>query len=95
MSVSRRKLPISSENAGLQMSSGSFQAPLRSMTASGMSPLRSQSPRNSPHPAFFQSTLTAKLTAKPVDNNGFPWMGVEIGSAWGAAGRHWWTLKDE
>src|SRR5712692_7853399 len=25
------------------------------------------------HPAFFRSPLTAKLTAKPVDNSGFSW----------------------
>src|SRR5258708_11840606 len=47
------------------------------------------------HPAFSQSPLTAKLTAKPVDNHGFSWMGVDIRLACGAAGRHRWTAKDE
>jgi len=35
------------------------------------------------------------LTAKPVDNRGFPWMGIEIRLACGAAGRRRWTWKDE
>jgi hypothetical protein len=39
--------------------------------------------------AFFQSPLTAKLTAKPVDNSGFPWMGAEIPLASGGGGRRW------
>jgi hypothetical protein len=36
-----------------------------------------------------------KLTAKPVDNRGFPWMGVDIQLACGAGGRRWWTAEDE
>src|SRR5260370_35131787 len=47
------------------------------------------------HPAFFQSPLTAKLTAKPVDNGGFPWMTVDIRLASGADGRHRWMAKDK
>jgi hypothetical protein len=38
--------------------------------------------------AYFRSPLTAKLTAKPVDNRRFPWMGVEIRLACRAVGRH-------
>src|SRR5947209_5518346 len=34
--------------------------------------LRSQAPGNSQHLAFSQPPLTAKLTAKPVDNSVFP-----------------------
>ena len=51
--------------------------------------------RRSPNtltPAFFPSPLTAKLTAKPVDNSGFPWMEVETRLACGAAGRRCATL---
>src|SRR2546427_13197048 len=39
-------------------------------------------------PCLIQSPLTAKLTAKPVDNSGFLWMGVDIRLASGADGRH-------
>src|SRR6266700_146101 len=50
---------------------------------------------NSSHPAFFPSPLTAKLTAKPVDNSGFPWIGVDMRLASGADGRHRWTVVNE
>ena len=57
--------------------------------------LCSQTPGNSSHPAFFPSPLTAKLTAKPVDINGFQWMAVDIRLPCGAGGRHWWTVKNK
>src|SRR5258708_12413951 len=37
----------------------------------------------------------SKLTAKPVDNGGFPWMTVDIRLASGADGRHRWMAKDK
>src|SRR5260370_18201933 len=52
-------------------------------------------PETRSHPAFFQSPLTAKLTAKPVDNRGFSWMTVDIRLASGADGRHWWMAKNK
>src|SRR5229473_1808052 len=54
-----------------------------------------RSPETRSHTAFFQSPLTAKLTAKPVDNSGFPWMAVDIRLASGADGRHWWMAKNK
>jgi len=43
------------------------------------------------HPASLQSPLTAK----PIDNRGFPWMAVDIRLASGADGRPRWRTKDE
>ena len=46
------------------------------------------------HTTILCFLLTAKLTAKPVDNSGFPWMGVDMRLASGAGGRHRWMVGD-
>ncbi len=76
MRGSGRKLPISSENADQQMIRGSLSAPLRSMTASLISPLCSQSSGNSPQPAFFQCTSDSKTDSKTGRQ---PWISVDVG----------------
>ena len=91
MRGSGRKLPISSENADQQMISGSFQAPVRSMTASLISPLCSQSSGNSPQPAFFQCTSDSKTDSKTGRQQ---WISVDEGRNSIGLWSGWKTLVD-
>jgi hypothetical protein len=49
-------------------------------------------PSETAHTLHFPSPI---LTAKPVDNSGFSWIGVDMRLACGGAGRHRWTEKNK